>query len=72
MSYDEYNADNLEKSGNMLCVNPDGVDSLTGNVVDGSFQFVCQKCGKPLDRWYNGELTTSSRKTLLNGETLSA
>ncbi|MDD9318514.1 hypothetical protein, partial [Acinetobacter lactucae] len=55
MSYDEYNADNLEKSGNMLCVNPDGVDSLTGNVVDGSFQFVCQKCSKPLDRWYNGE-----------------
>lgn len=55
MSYDEYNPDNLEKSGNMLCVNPDGVDTLTGNVVDGSFQFVCQKCGKPLDRWYNGE-----------------
>ena len=34
---------------------PDGVDFLAKTVVPGSFQFVCQKCGKPLDRWYNGQ-----------------
>lgn len=55
MSYDDYDSSTKHSGGNILCVNPDGVDQLTGNVVDGSFQFVCQKCGKPLDRWYNGE-----------------
>ena len=61
MSYDDYDSSTKHSGGNILCVNPDGVDQLTGNVVDGSFQFVCQKCGKPLDRWYNGELAISSR-----------
>ena len=57
MSYKDYNPDNLEDSGNILCVNPEGVDELTRTVQEGSYQFVCQKCGKPLDRWYNGEWT---------------
>lgn len=55
MKYEDYNSQNLEKSGNILCVNPDGIDKLAKTVVEGSFQYVCQKCGKPLDRWYNGE-----------------
>ncbi|BCJ88991.1 phage terminase, large subunit [Staphylococcus phage SaGU1] len=55
MSYNDYNPDNLEESGNMLCVNPEGVDEQAKTVQNGSYQFVCQKCGKPLDRWYNGE-----------------
>ncbi|XWX31262.1 terminase large subunit [Staphylococcus phage PG-2021_19] len=55
MSYNDYNPNNLEESGNMLCVNPDGVDEQAKTVQNGSYQFVCQSCGKPLDRWYNGE-----------------
>lgn len=55
MSFEEYDESRVEAGGNLLCVNPDGVDKLTGNVVDGSYQYVCKKCGKPLDRWYNGE-----------------
>lgn len=55
MNFEEYDSSSVEAGGNVLCVNPSGVDRLTGNVVDGSFQYVCQKCGKPLDRWYSGE-----------------
>lgn len=54
LSYDEYDSSSIEAGGNILTVNPDGVDILARTVVDGSFQFVCKKCGKPLDRWYNG------------------
>ena len=55
MNYDEYQAESpIEKRGNILCVNPNGVDVVAKTVVEGSFQFVCQKCGQPLDRWYNG------------------
>lgn len=55
LSYKDYQAESpVEKRGNILCVNPKGIDPLAKTVVDGSFQFVCQKCGKPLDRWYNG------------------
>ena len=54
MSYEDYDSSSVEAGGNILCVNPDGVDRLSQTVVDGTFQYVCQKCGKPLDRWYNG------------------
>lgn len=55
LSYSEYNVESpIEKRGNILCLNPKGVDVLAKTVVEGSFQFVCQKCGAPLDRWYNG------------------
>lgn len=55
MSYNDYDAESpIEKRGNILCLNPKGVDVLARTVVEGSFQFVCQKCGEPLDRWYNG------------------
>lgn len=55
MKYSYYNPDNLSDSGNIKVVNPEGVDILAKTVIPGSFQYVCQKCGKPLDRWYNGE-----------------
>lgn len=54
MKYAEYNPDSLEESGNLLLVNPDGIDEVAKTVQDGTYQYVCQKCGKPLDRWYNG------------------
>lgn len=54
MKYADYDPDNLDKSGNLLCVNPDGIDEMAKTVQDGTYQYVCQKCGKPLDRWYNG------------------
>ena len=55
MSYEDYNPDDLEKSGNVLLVNPEGINEEAKTVQDGTYQYVCQKCGKPLDRWYNGE-----------------
>lgn len=54
LSYEEYDSSSKYAGGNILTVNPDGVDVLARTVVEGSFQFVCQACGKPLDRWYNG------------------
>lgn len=55
MNYEDYVPEApVERRGNILCVNPKGVDPIAKTVVDGSFQFVCQKCGEPLDRWYNG------------------
>lgn len=57
MKYAPYDENNLEQSGNLLLVNPDGIDEQAKTVQDGTYQYVCQKCGKPLDRWYNGVLT---------------
>lgn len=54
LKYEEYDPSSIEAGGNIKTVNADGVDLLAKTVVDGSFQYVCQKCGKPLDRWYNG------------------
>lgn len=55
MNYDPYLPEAaVENRGNVLCLNPDGIDLKARTVVDGSFQYVCQKCGKPLDRWSNG------------------
>ena len=55
MKFANYDPDHLESSGNFLLVNPDGLHEMEREVEDGTFQYVCQKCGKPLDRWYNGE-----------------
>ena len=54
MKYAPYDENNLEQSGNLLLVNPEGIDEQAKTVQDGTYQYVCQKCGKPLDRWYNG------------------
>ncbi|BCK59752.1 terminase large subunit [Staphylococcus phage vB_SauH_DELF3] len=55
MSFEDYDPNDLEKSGNVLLVNPEGINEQTKTVQEGTYQYVCQKCGKPLDRWYNGE-----------------
>lgn len=69
MSYDEYQVESpVEKRGNILCVNPKGIDIIAKTVVDGSFQFVCQKCGQPLDRWYNGYWVPKHPDRTLNGQ----
>lgn len=44
----------MDYEKNIQQVHKDGVD-LDGLVVKpGTFQFVCQKCHRPLDRWYSG------------------
>lgn len=54
MSYDDYIEGSPDKGGNILLMNPDGIDPKGRTVQPGTFQYVCRKCGKPLDRWYNG------------------
>lgn len=54
MSYDDYNPDNLYKSGNIQLVNPDGIDITKRTIEPDTYAYVCQKCGRPLDRWYSG------------------
>ncbi len=44
----------LDYEKNIECLNPDGVDILAKTVRDGTYRYICQKCKKPLDRWYNG------------------
>lgn len=55
MKYADYDPDNLERSGNIHLAHPEGYKPITREVDEGAFEFVCQKCGKLLDRWYNGE-----------------
>lgn len=43
----------LDYEKNIKQVNPDGIDQEARVVQPGTFQFVCQKCGKNLDRWYD-------------------
>lgn len=54
MSFNDYNPRNLDKSGNILLVNPAGINVTNRSVEPNTFMYVCQKCGKPLDRWYTG------------------
>ncbi len=61
MKYADYNPDDLESSGNVRLINPDGINPENGEIEDNTYDFVCQKCGKHLDRWYNGRLTHKPR-----------
>lgn len=54
LKYADYDPNNLEKSGNIGLINPEGLNEDNHEIEDGTFDFVCQKCGKHLDRWYNG------------------
>ena len=67
MSYEDYDSSSVEAGGNILTVNPNGVDLLAKTVVDGSFQFVCKKCGMPLDRWYNGSWQAMEKNRTAGG-----
>lgn len=52
MSYEDYKDDGT--GGNIMLMDKSGIDLAGRTVRPGTYQFVCQKCGKPLDRWYNG------------------
>jgi DNA-directed RNA polymerase subunit RPC12/RpoP len=54
MKFADYNANNLEKSGNFLLINPEGIHTESRMIEPDTYMYVCQKCGKPLDRWYSG------------------
>lgn len=45
----------LDYEENIECLDESGVDVMAKTVKDGTFRFICKYCGKPLDRWYNGE-----------------
>lgn len=45
----------LNIEDNIIQVNPNGVNLVTEEVEDGTFKFVCAKCHRDLDRWYNGQ-----------------
>ena len=65
MKYAPYDENNLEQSGNLLLVNPEGIDEQAKTVQDGTYQYVCQKCGKPLDRWYNGNVVILNEQKII-------
>ena len=44
----------LDYEKNIECIDESGIDLVARTVKDGTFRFICQKCGKTLDRWYNG------------------
>jgi len=44
----------LDYEKNIECIDESGIDLIARTVKDGTFRFICQKCGKTLDRWYNG------------------
>jgi hypothetical protein len=45
----------LNLEDNIFQKNEKGIDYITEEVQDGTFEYVCAKCTQPLDRWYNGE-----------------
>lgn len=40
---------------NIIQVDPKGVDLVNEQIKDGTYEFWCQKCRKPLNRWNKGE-----------------
>src|SRR5699024_10852202 len=44
----------LDYEKNIECLDESGIDIIAKTVRDGTYRFVCQKCNKSLDRWYNG------------------
>ncbi|UPI12056.1 hypothetical protein [Bacillus phage SBSphiJ2] len=57
----------LDYEKNIECVDESGVDVLAKTVKDGTFRFICQKCGKTLDRWYNGEWVAEYHERTADG-----
>lgn len=54
MSFEDYDPNSKEAGGNIMLVNPDGIDLAASNIAPGTYQYVCKYCGKPLDRFYTG------------------
>lgn len=55
LKYAPYKENDLENSGNIRLINPEGIHEQSGEIEDNTYDFVCQKCGLHLDRWYNGK-----------------
>jgi len=53
---------------NIECMDESGVDTLAKTVKDGTYRFICQKCKKTLDRWYNGEWVAKYPDRTLNNQ----
>lgn len=45
----------MDYNKNIALVNKDGIDTIGKVVQPGTYQFICQKCHRPLDRWYSGQ-----------------
>lgn len=62
----------MDYNKNIKQVRDDGIDTVGRVVQPGTFQFVCQKCGKPLDRWYGGHwVATKPGKGRIHGYNIS-
>lgn len=44
----------LSVEENIIQIKPNGVNYITEEIEDGTYEFVCVKCKEVLDRWYNG------------------
>ena len=51
---------------NIIQIDPNGVDLVNEEIKDGTYEFLCQKCKQPLNRWYKGEYVAKfpSRKDI--------
>ncbi|AOZ61964.1 terminase large subunit [Bacillus phage QCM8] len=58
----------MDYEKNIECMDETGVDVLAKTVKDGTFRFVCQKCRKTLDRWYNGEWVAAYPDRTVNNQ----
>lgn len=45
----------LNLEDNIIQIDPNGVDQITEQIKDGTFDFICSKCHRPLNRWNKGE-----------------
>lgn len=46
----------LSLEDNIMQIDPNGVDMLTESIKDGTYELVCNKCHKPLNRWKNDQI----------------
>ncbi|USL89461.1 terminase large subunit [Bacillus phage vB_BceH_LY2] len=58
----------LDYDLNIECMDESGVDVLAKTVKDGTYRFICQKCKRTLDRWYNGEWVAMYPDRTLNNQ----
>jgi hypothetical protein len=56
----------MDYEKNIECMDESGVDLIAKTVKEGTFRFVCQKCGKAIDRWYTGEWVAEFPDRTLN------